>query len=101
MVSNIFKKDIDLKEPNFTDVNRDDWFYYAVSYAYTEGLIAGYEDGTFRPMENMYRQDSAVLVANLFDIDFFANGPEIVFEDEDTFSKYAYKKKESCFSWYG
>ena len=71
MVVNIFKKDVDLKEPGFRDVNKDDWFYHAVSYAFSEGLIAGYEDGTFRPMENMYRQDSAVLVANLFDIDFF------------------------------
>ena len=60
MVVNIFKKDVDLKEFDFKDVSRDDWFYQAVSYAFSEGLIAGYEDGTFRPMENMYRQDSVV-----------------------------------------
>ena len=91
MVVNIFKKDVDIKEPGFSDVNKDDWFYDAVSYAFSEGLIIGYEDGTFKPIENMYRQDSAVLVANLFNIEFFEKGVDIIFEDEDTFSGYAYQ----------
>ena len=66
MVVNILKKDVNLEEAKFSDVNEDDWFYHAVSYALSEGLIAGYEDGTFRPMENMYRQDSAVVSSKSF-----------------------------------
>ena len=50
MVVNIFKEEKEVEGNNFKDVNKDDWFYNAVSYAASEGLIAGYEDGTFRPM---------------------------------------------------
>ena len=70
MVVNIFKEEKEVEGNNFKDVNKDDWFYNAVSYAASEGLIAGYEDGTFRPMENMQRQDAAVLVSRLFEVVF-------------------------------
>ena len=40
---------IDLNADNpFPDVLRSDWFYYAAVSAYKEGLIDGYDDGTFR-----------------------------------------------------
>ncbi len=61
------------------------------SYAASEGLIAGYEDGTFRPMANMQRQDAAVLVSRLFEVDFFEGADEVKFEDEDTFPEYSYQ----------
>lgn len=71
MAMNIFKKVEGVYECNFTDVKKDDWFYNVVAYAATEGLIQGYENGSFKPMDNMSRQDAAVLAAKLFDVGFF------------------------------
>jgi hypothetical protein len=50
MVVNIFKKQNKVENSSFTDVSKNDWFCDAVSYAAAEKLVAGYEDGTFRPM---------------------------------------------------
>ncbi|AUG56908.1 S-layer homology domain-containing protein [Acetivibrio saccincola] len=91
MVVNIFKEEKKVEGSSFTDVNKSDWFYNAVSYAASEGLVAGYEDGTFKPMANMQRQDAAVLVSRLFEVDFFEGADEFKFKDEDTFPEYSYQ----------
>src|SRR5690606_27776041 len=78
-----------VEENSFTDVSKSDWFYNAVSYAASEGLISGYEDGTFKPMANMQRQDAAVLASKLFEVDFFEGAEDVKFEDEDTFPEYS------------
>ena len=90
MAMNIFKKVEGVYECNFTDV-KDDWFYNVVAYAATEGLIQGYENGSFKPMDNMSRQDAAVLAAKLFDVGFFEGAEDYKFKDEDTFPEYSYK----------
>ena len=89
MVVNIFKEEKQVEENSFTDVSKSDWFYNAVSYAASEGLISGYEDGTFKPMANMQRQDAAVLASKLFEVDFFEGAEDVKFEDEDTFPEYS------------
>ncbi|NLP14198.1 MAG: VWA domain-containing protein [Clostridium sp.] len=91
MAMNIFKKVEGVYECNFTDVKKDDWFYNVVAYAATEGLIQGYENGSFKPMDNMSRQDAAVLAAKLFDVGFFEGAEDYKFKDEDTFPEYSYK----------
>ena len=91
MVVNIFKKQNKVENSSFTDVSKNDWFYDAVSYAAAEKLVAGYEDGTFRPMNNMSRQDAAVLITRLFDVDFFKGSSEFKFADEDIFPEYSSK----------
>jgi len=91
MVVNIFKKVESVNECNFSDVKKSDWFYNAVAYAAAEGLIQGYENGTFKPRDNMSRQDAAVLVAKLFDVSFFEGAQDYKFADEDTFPEYSYK----------
>ena len=40
-------------------------------------------------MENMQRQDAAVLASKLFEVDFFEDSEEVKFKDEDTFSEYS------------
>lgn len=99
MVVNIFKEEKQVAESSFTDINKSDWFYNAVSYAVSEGLISGYEDGTFRPMENMQRQDAAVLVSRLFEVDFFEGAEEFKFKDEDTFSVYSFQSIKNLASY--
>lgn len=51
---------------SFSDVNAGDWFNNAVSTMAKMGIIKGYEDGTFRPQENITRAEFAA-IASRFD----------------------------------
>lgn len=51
---------------SFSDVNNGDWFNVAVSTMAKMGIINGYEDGTFRPQENITRAEFAA-IASRFD----------------------------------
>ena len=42
-------------------------------------------------MANMQRQDAAVLVSKLFEVNFFEGAEEFEFKDEDTFPEYSYQ----------
>ena len=41
------------KNPSFSDVKSSDWYYNNVTRMVKDGLISGYPDNTFRPMENI------------------------------------------------
>ncbi|WP_408891942.1 cadherin-like beta sandwich domain-containing protein [Paenibacillus taichungensis] len=47
----------------FRDVNESDWYADVVKTASNYGLISGYEDGTFRPQEQITRQEAMTLIA--------------------------------------
>ncbi|KAA8785122.1 hypothetical protein EC604_14855 [Paenibacillus amylolyticus] len=47
----------------FRDVNDKDWFADVVKTASEYGLTGGYEDGTFRPQEQITRQEAMTLIA--------------------------------------
>ncbi|CAK4868622.1 unnamed protein product [Aphanomyces euteiches] len=47
----------------FSDVKAENWYGSAVNTAYTYGLIAGFEDGTFRPMDKITREQAVVVLA--------------------------------------
>lgn len=46
----------------FKDVKSTNWFTPAVMWAHKNGVIKGYEDGTFRPDSSITRQDMVVLL---------------------------------------
>lgn len=46
----------------FSDVSPDDWFAQGVAWAVNNGIVQGYEDGTFRPYEELDRAQLAVLL---------------------------------------
>lgn len=46
----------------FTDAGPDDWFYPAISWCRQEGLIAGYEDGSFLPDAQLTREQLAFIL---------------------------------------
>lgn len=46
----------------FTDAGADDWFYPAISWCQQEGLIAGYEDGSFAPDAQLTREQLACVL---------------------------------------
>ena len=47
----------------FSDVNTGDWYYNNVMRAVELGILSGYSDGTFKPMNNITRRDFAIMLA--------------------------------------
>ena len=47
----------------FSDVDTNDWYYNNVMRAVELGILSGYTDGTFRPMNNITRRDFAIMLA--------------------------------------
>jgi photosystem II stability/assembly factor-like uncharacterized protein len=62
--------------PHFSDVPAGTTFYPYVETAYSHGVIGGYEDGTFRPNNNVTRGQIAKIVV-------LARGWEPVYAGED------------------
>ena len=49
----------------FSDVSPDDWAYQAVSDLSDQGVVEGYQDGTFKGERNMTRYELAEVIARL------------------------------------
>ncbi|MGN7493703.1 fibronectin type III domain-containing protein [Paenibacillus sp. SAF-054] len=47
----------------FTDLNSSDWYYDTVYTASRQGLINGYEDGTFRPGDKITREQAMTILS--------------------------------------
>ena len=47
----------------FSDVDTNDWYYNNVMRAVELGILSGYSDGTFKPMNNITRRDFAIMLA--------------------------------------
>ncbi len=70
-------------EPNFPDVETDDWFFEYVETAKYHGWIKGYPDGTFRPGGNINRAEISKILVRAFGFD----APENT-GDKNWFDKY-------------
>lgn len=66
---------------NFSDVTPDAWYNNAVSTMVNAGIIQGYEDGTFRPNNNITRAEFAAIASR-----FMSSGYDV---KEDLFSDIA------------
>ncbi|MDU5275511.1 MAG: S-layer homology domain-containing protein [Peptoniphilus lacydonensis] len=67
--ASVLKRVIDEKSnandfSSFKDVREDAWYYDDLVFIEKEGLISGYEDGTFKPNEAMTRAQFASMMAN-------------------------------------
>lgn len=51
-------------EMDFTDVETSDWWSNAVAWASQNGVVAGYEDETFRPERKVTREEFAQMLYN-------------------------------------
>lgn len=51
----------------FTDVEQDRWSKPAIDKCVAEGLLLGFEDGTFRPTENVTREQFAQILTRILD----------------------------------
>ena len=87
------KKNLDeIKTENefeFSDVQKEDWYYDYIETLAKKGIIKGYGDGTFRPNDTITRQEAAVILASIKGIkeDTYTdiNGKEI---HKDTLTKF-------------
>lgn len=57
----------------FTDVKQTDWSYVDISKAIKAGYVAGYPDGTFKPKNEVSRQEVAVIIAKLLGLNSSAS----------------------------
>lgn len=76
------------KETDFNDVAKDSWYKNSVMWATEKGIVAGYEDNTFKGDENITREQLALILYR------FAKGEEAKdniseYEDAEEISDYA------------
>ncbi len=68
----IVNRAFDFKEQakiSFSDVTKDQWHYEQIAKAVKAGYIKGFTDGTMRPTANITRQEAAVIIARILDIE--------------------------------
>ncbi len=71
-------------DTDFTDVTDDYWSAKAIAWAVNNGVVNGFEDGTFRPDENMTREQMAAILQNFayqMGLDISASGDLSNFTD--------------------
>lgn len=59
-------------EVNVSDVSTKDWFYREISRALAVGYIKGYGDGTIRPYNHVTREEIAVMIARMLNLNLAA-----------------------------
>ncbi|RIE00689.1 S-layer homology domain-containing protein [Cohnella faecalis] len=52
----------------FADVKAADWYSSAIQTAYSYGLINGFDDGTFRPLDKVTREQAMLIIAKAMKI---------------------------------
>ena len=52
----------------FSDAAMTDWFEGYIKTAVSKGIVTGYEDATFRPMDSITREQAMVMVARAMKI---------------------------------
>lgn len=73
------KMDIDTDAvSSFSDVNADAWYADAVAFMEQEGIVKGYEDGTFKPDNQITRAEFAVIASRFYELE---EVNENIFED--------------------
>lgn len=86
------KIDCDAFDCNFTDVNKDEWYYNYVATAEIMGLTSGYGDGSFGIGRNITREDICVLAYRLISSKIYVketNFEDVSFQDKQDISDYA------------
>lgn len=77
---------------SFSDVTEEDWFINPVIWAAQVGVVAGYDDGTFRPSNAVTREELATMLrsyAGYKSKDISASGNLSAFTDQGVVSAWA------------
>ncbi|WP_058259910.1 S-layer homology domain-containing protein [Fenollaria timonensis] len=67
------------------DIMMKDWYFNSVKWAMTHGIVAGYPDGSFKPMKKVSRQELAVMLEGLLKL-YNINMPNTVDVDYSAYS---------------
>ncbi|MGO4693874.1 S-layer homology domain-containing protein [Paenibacillus sp. 2TAB26] len=59
---------LEASSSSFSDVNKNEWYSSYIQTAFSNGLINGYEDGTFRPMDKITREQAMAIIAKAMKI---------------------------------
>lgn len=78
--------DIPEESPDFSDVSSDAWYKKYVAFAEKNGIVGGYNDGTFRPNQFITRAEIAKITVKAMEIysTLLAEKEEEKTENEDT-----------------
>lgn len=69
--------------PMFSDVPAEKWYYTPVTKASALGIVGGYPNGTFKPEQNISRQEMAVMIMRALDTRaIFSQPANVTFADE-------------------
>lgn len=84
----------------FTDVNSADWYSPFIETAYKYGLLSGYENGTFGPMDMITREQAMTMIARAMKItglkvDLETGGAEMLLAEFGDFRQSSEWAKES------
>ena len=80
----------------FTDVDiKNDYYAKAIAYCESKGYISGMGDGTFAPKANITRQQMAVILANVLELDPITN-PTEKFADDASIASWAKGAVYAC-----
>lgn len=69
MIISALKLETVAYEENFTDVKANDWFASFVATMVTNGFVAGYPDGTFKPNGHITRNEMAKILSNVLEVE--------------------------------
>lgn len=73
----------------FEDVSMDDWSYSYIASAVTAGVISGFDENRFGYGENITREDAAVIIQRVMNIQLSADSETKSFDDDGQISEYA------------
>ena len=67
-IAGVAEYEVDADWEEFDDVSSTDWFAYAVEVAADEGIVEGYDDGDFRPGNNITRAEVAAISVRTYEL---------------------------------
>ncbi len=73
----------------YTDVSSADWHYKYVLAASESGLVRGYDDGSFKPNQNIVRQDAVLMLYRAMALKISMTAGTLGFTDAALISEYA------------
>lgn len=76
-------------QQQFTDVDNSAWYYGYVMALYKQGIMSGYEDGTFCPDNSITRQEMAAVIYRVLQSRGIPMDDEAEFTDISEVSEYA------------
>ncbi|MTI80478.1 MAG: hypothetical protein FH758_06265 [Firmicutes bacterium] len=74
LTNRVFNISSDKSVVNFKDVTAGNWYYSEVAAANQKGYIGGYPDNTFKPNNNISRQEAASILTRLLVLDATTDG---------------------------